>query len=313
VKCLVSGATGFVGRHLCQQLAARGDTVIALSRSGASLPGGIPTRALDLTRGDVGDSLVQGVDVVFHLAGIAHQYAMAADYDQLNVDASLRLARQAAASGVRCFVFLSSVKAMGPAPGSDPRSEQDCTPPASPYGLSKWRAECALREEFVGGDMAVVILRPALIYGAQPRGNLRLLANGVRRGLPRPPGGGARSMVALPDLVDLLCLLSVEPPAGIRTWIVTGDRDYSTLEVYDLMRRAVGKGRGSAWLPRWGWRLGAWLLDRARREAGESTWDKLFGTERYDNSALVTATGWRPSYTLQDLVGSMVAAPGGAG
>ena len=302
MKCLVSGATGFIGRQLCQQLAARGDTLIALSRSGATLPGGLPTLSLDLARDGIDDACLQGVDVVFHLAGIAHQHAPAADYDCLNADASLRLARQAASAGVRCFIFLSSVKAMGPAPGQAARSEGEVTFPPDPYGLSKWRAECGLREEFEGGEMAVVILRPALVYGARAKGNLRLLADGVRRGLPRPPAGGARSMVALPDLVELLCLLSLEPPPGVNTWIVTDGMDYSTQQVYDLLREAAGMGAGVGWVPRWGWRLGTGLRDALRRPAGESTWDKLFGWERYSNQVLLAATHWRPRYTLREFL-----------
>jgi nucleoside-diphosphate-sugar epimerase len=312
VKSLVSGATGFIGRQLCRQLAARGDTVVALSRSGASLPGGVPTHALDLTQGEVDDERLQGVDVVFHLAGVAHQHASAGDYERLNVEASLRLARRAAAAGVGCFIFLSSVKAMGPARDTNPRSEQDCTPPRDPYGHSKWRAECALREAFDGDDMDVIILRPALVYGAEPKGNLRLLANGVRRGLPRPPTGGARSMVALPDLVDLLCLLSIRHPPGSSTWIVTDGDDYSAREVYDILRSAAGKSRGVAWLPRWGWRLGTRLLDGISLGTGESTWDKLFGTERYSNSALLAATDWRPRHTLQDLARDLLFVRGSA-
>ena len=313
MKCLVSGATGFIGRPLCQQLAARGDTLIALSRSGASLPDGLSTLSLDLARSDVDNACLQDVEVVFHLAGIAHQQAPAADYEKLNLDASLRLARQAAAAGVRCFIFLSSVKAMGPAVGKAPRSEGDVSLPADPYGLSKWRAECALREEFEGSQMAVVILRPALVYGANAKGNLRLLANGVDRGLPRPPEGGARSMVALPDLVELLCLLSLDAPPGVHTWIVTDGMDYSTRQVYDLLREAAGRGRGIGWLPRWGWRLGAMLRDRGHRHPGESTWDKLFGWERYSNSALLAATDWRPRHSLRDLVAEGLSDAGSGG
>jgi nucleoside-diphosphate-sugar epimerase len=312
VKCLVSGATGFIGRQLCQQLVARGDALLALSLSGERLPGGLPTQALDLARHEPDDAALEGVDVVFHLAGVAHRHAAATDYDSLNVDATLRLARQAARCGARCFIFLSSVKAMGPAQQKEPRAERDCQPPDDPYGLSKWRAECALREEFATGDMAVVILRPTLVYGAQPKGNLRLLADGVRRGLPRPPAGGARSMVALADLVDLLCRLSIRHPPGVSTWIVTGGVDYSTREIYDLLREAAGKGRGLAWLPPWAWRLGAWLFDRVRGDGVDSTWDRLFGTERYSNSAVLSATDWRPRQSLQDLAGAMVSGSGRA-
>ncbi len=310
VKCLVSGATGFIGRRLCQQLVARGDNVTALSHSGACLPDGTPTLAIDLASRDVPAEWLQGVEVVYHLAAIAHRQAPAEDYQRLNVEASLQLARRAAAAGVGCFIFLSSVKAMGPSLDGRARCEEDTAPPQDAYGLSKWRAECALRDEFADGTMAVIILRPTLVYGAVPKGNLRLLARGVERGLPRPPDGGARSMVALPDLVDLLCDLSRRRAPGVSTWIATGGSDYSTRDVYDALREAAGQGRGIAWLPRWCWRIAARLLDISGRAPGESTWDKLFGTERYSNRALVEATGWRPRRTLQELAGEMVSASG---
>jgi nucleoside-diphosphate-sugar epimerase len=305
VRCLVTGASGFVGRQLCRQLADQGDSVVALSRSGALLPDGTPTQALDLALHEPDEALFAGVGVVFHLAGIAHQQARESAYQQLNYLATLNLARSAAAAGVKCFVFLSSVKAMGPPGSSRMRSENDCAPPADPYGLSKWQAECALREEFSGAAMTVVILRPALVYGANAKGNLTRLAAGVRRALPRPPAEGARSMLALQDLVDLLCQVAVDPPAGIHTWIVCDGRSYSTRTLYDALRHASGKGRGVAWLPHWGWRLGAAMLDMFSR-GGESTYNKLFGTELYSNSTLLAEMAWRPRGRLEDVIKDMV-------
>lgn len=310
MKCLVSGATGFIGRHLCQQLLERGDTVVALSKSGIALADGTPTHALDLAIGMPRPELLEGVDVVYHLAGIAHQKAQASAYRALNELATLQLARRSAAAGVRCFVFLSSVKAMGPATDDKERSEGDCNAPADPYGWSKWSAENALLAEFSAGPMAVVILRPALVYGAAARGNLALLARGVRAGLPRPPLLGARSMVALADLVDLLCIVAEQARPGVQTWIATDGEHYSTRFIYDQLRLAAGKDAGTAWLPTVGWRLAAALLDLLAAGAGDSTFDKLFGTELYSNRAVQAATRWRPRIRLQDVAADLMAAPG---
>ncbi len=299
MKCLVSGATGFIGRHLCQQLADRGDTVIALSRSGSPLPAGTPTLARDLAGGEVEPDLLQGVEMVFHLAGIAHQQAEPDAYERVNHLATLALARAAEAAGVRCFIFLSSVKAMGPSPGDAERSEQDCLPPRDAYGRSKWRAECGLREAFADSAMSVVILRPALVYGAGAKGNLELLARAVRLGLPRPPDLGGRSMIAREDLVALLLWVADHPLHGVHTWIACDGQRYSSRYLHDLLRRAGGRRVGTAWLPAWGWRFAAGLLDRLRAHPGEPTWDKLFGTELYSNRAVLAATGWRPALTLE--------------
>jgi len=313
VKCLVSGATGFVGQQLCQQLLVRGDSFVALSRSGESLANGSPTLAMDLAVGDPDRALLRGVDVVFHLAGIAHRQAGESDYQQLNHHATLRLARLAAAAGVRCFIFLSSVKAMGRCTSQEKRTEDNCALPEDAYGLSKWRAECALREEFDSAAMSVVILRPALVYGPQAKGNLRLLAHGVRLGLPRPPQEGLRSMIAVQDLVNLAYTIACDPPAGVVTWIACDDRLYSTRLFYDLLREANGQGRGYAWLPRWGWRLGAALLDLFLETRRDPTFDKLFGTELYSNAAVLAATTWRPRGNLEDVVAAMLVAGEGEG
>ena len=310
MKCLVSGATGFVGQQLCQQLLHRGDSLVALSRSGDTLEAGTPTLAMDLAVNGPDQALLQDVDVVFHLAGIAHTQAAEADYQQLNYHGTLRLARQAAAAGVGCFIFLSSVKAMGRSLSDASRTEDDCVLPEDPYGLSKWRAECALREEFAGADMSVVILRPALVYGPQAKGNLRLLARGVRLGLPRPPAEGLRSMIAVRDLVSLLCTIASDPPAGVATWIACDERLYSTRLFYDLLREANGQGRGHAWLPRWGWRLAATLLDLRPGRHTEPMVNKLFGTELYSNAAVLAATRWQPRGDLEDVVAAMLVADG---
>ncbi len=271
------------------------------------LPDGSPARVLDLARSMPDPQLLEGVEVVFHLAGIAHQQAEASAYGELNEVATLRLARLCAAAGVRCFVFLSSVKAMGPAAGEAERGEQDVTAPLDPYGLSKWRAENQLRTEFSDAAMAVVILRPALVYGPGAKGNLALLAKAVKAGLPRPPSLGGRSMVALDDLVELMCLLARDAAPGVHTWIASDGQCYTTRFIYDQLRLAAGKGTGLAWLPTVGWRLAAGLLDILRPGGGESMFDKLFATELYSNAALLASTSWRPRCRFADAAASLMA------
>ncbi len=307
MKCLVTGATGFIGRSLCLALSARGDDVIALSRSGGAVCESLPSTACDLAVEDVDPARLQGVDVVFHLAGIAHQKAPAASYETLNYGATLRLARRARENGVRCFVFLSSVKAMGPPRGSEVRGETDCTAPRGAYARSKRQAEEALLEEYAASAMSVLVIRPALVYGPGVKGNLLQLARAVAHGLPRPPEGGRRSMIALADLAGLLCHVSTHAPPGNHVWIACGAGSYSTRAVYDLMRAALGRGAGSAWLPRLAWRAAALAFDLASLNRGESTYSKLFGSELYANRRVVADTGWRPAVRLEDSVQALVA------
>lgn len=286
----------------------QGHGLVAVSCSGASLPDGTPTHAVDFSSAGLPPELLDGVDTVFHLAGIAHQRASERSYDQVNHRATLQLARDARVAGVRQFVFVSSVKAMG-APGADrPRDESDCTTPLDAYGLSKWRAECDLRAEFNGSDMAVTIVRPALVYGREARGNLALLDRGIRLGLPRPPEVGARSMIALADLVGLLQVAAVNPGTAVKTWIACDGQRYSTSRVYDLLRRRAGRKPATRWCPRWLWRVAASAHDLLF-PATESIWDKLFATELYDNSAVCSELDWSPRFTMDDVL----AVPNGAG
>jgi nucleoside-diphosphate-sugar epimerase len=251
-----------------------------------------------------------GVDTVFHLAGIAHQQAAESAYRQVNELATIQLAQLAANAGVRSFVFLSSVKAMGEARDNTQRTEQACNTPTDAYGLSKARAESALRAGLSNSPMAVAILRPALVYGPAVKGNLGLLARGVRAGLPRPPELGARSMVASADLVDLMCIAAEEAKPGVQTWIATDGQRYSARGIYDQLREAAGLGVGTSWLPTAGWRLACLLRDWHGGGHIEPTFEKLFGTELYSNRAVQAATRWRPRLRLRDVAAELVGAAG---
>ena len=308
MNCLVTGASGFIGRELCAVLAAHGDSFSALSKSSQTLPCGTSTRALDLALTDFEDDFFQDVDVVYHLAAIAHQHAAEDAYELVNHQATLRLARAASSSGVGHFIFLSSVKAMGPTSAAKMRSEFDTSPAADAYGRSKWQAEEALRHEFADSAMMITILRPALVYAAEVKGNLDLLARGVNLGLPRPPQEGGRSMVALQDLTQLLHGLAQRNGPQLKTWIVADGEHYSTRRIYDALRRAAGKPVGTAWWPHWLWRVATSCLDIGRGSP-ESSWEKLFSSELYSSVSLQRETGWRPQLQLEDVLVPKVQAP----
>ncbi len=312
MAALVTGATGYIGSELCRQLSAAGRPFVPLSAGGGTLAGGRRTHPVDLREGPIAGELLAGVEVVYHLAGIAHQNAPAHLHEAVNYRATLALAEAAERAGVRLFVYLSSVKAMGPAAGCVARQENEVAAPAGAYALSKWRAECALREQFAASAMSVVILRPALVYGPCPRGNLLWLLRAARWGFPLPPEGGARSMVSTRDLAELLLLLPQEVQAGVHTWIVTDGEAYTTRQVYLLLREALGHGSARQ-LPAWCWRVLAAGLDMLQRQPAGSSFGKLFGAERYDNHALLRATRWRPRHNLASVAPALVGRTGATG
>ncbi len=303
VSALVTGATGFIGQALCSQLEAEGITFQAYSRSGGSLPNGQTISALDLATHHFSTQQLSGVNAIYHLAGIAHRQVAGQPYDAVNHRAALSLAEAAEAAGVRVFIYLSSVKAMGDAVTGEARGEDDRAPPGDEYGLSKWQAELALRERFKHSPMAVYVIRPALVYGLQPRGNLRLMERLVPLGLPRPPERGGRSMVSRNDLVRLMMSAAAQARPGVTTWIAADGEIYSTRRIYDAIRGATGKPRGRAWLPEFGWKALSMLADlpRGRRE---STWQKLFATELYCAERARREAGWEPQDTLEQVLGA---------
>lgn len=303
MKCLVTGATGFIGRELCEQLRQLDCDLILLSRYGGQLVSGTSSLAVDLSITPVDSAMFLGVDVVFHLAGIAHTQASESAYSAVNHHATTALAAAAAAAGVRRFVFLSSVKAMGAADDAQARDETACVEPLDPYGRSKILAENALRDSYSDSAMSVVILRPPLVYGPGVRGNLGMLQRAVSIGLPRPPPGGLRSMIGRADLVTVLIECGTVSLTGVRTWIVTDGERYSLRRSFDALAAAVGRTPVRAWLPAWCWRLAAQAYDiaRGRNSSGtDGTLHKLFGDECYDCSAILAATDWRPRQTLEE-------------
>lgn len=118
-------------------------------------------------------------------------------------------------------------------------------------------------------------------------------------------------MVGVEDLAQLLLLLPRVVGKGMHTWIVTDGEDYTTAHVYQLLREALGRS-GGRHLPAWCWRLFATALDLVTREPRGSSYGKLFGAERYDNQALLRATGWRPRQTLASAAPAIVARPAAA-
>src|SRR3954469_4879267 len=175
-RVLVTGATGFIGRYLVPYLRGSGWEVVALERR--ELAPDTPWR----------DAL-QGVEAVVHLAAIAHERALACersrDYEPLwrvNVLGAARLAREAAAAGVRQLVFMSSIGVCGDETDGAPFTEASVPAPRSLYARSKLEAELALAEVAAASAMRVVALRPTLVYGPENGGNFLRLLRAVAAG-----------------------------------------------------------------------------------------------------------------------------------
>lgn len=303
MQAVVTGATGFVGRELCAALTAAGASLTLAGRS--------PECDLPLELAQPGmPRLPAGVDAVFHLAGLAHRAAPAVLQEQINHRAVLALARAAAAAGARHFLFLSSVKALGPAPGPAPRTETAAPRGGDAYGAAKYRAEAGLRALQPDTAMRITVLRPALIYGPGAAGNLAQLRRWVLRGRPLPPECGGRSLVARADLVRLLLALATRDGAGFRLWQVTDGDCYSTRRLCLALARALPRERLPPTLPAAAWRVGGLLRDLAGGRRPGSSAAAILGWDRYSAARVRCDTGWAPRLRFEDVAPQLIARPG---
>lgn len=242
---LVTGASGFVGSALLRRLAADGRAAVGGYRSSptSSLAG---VQAVNM--GDLGaledcrEALMQ-VNVLVHAAARVHVMHDSAtdplvEFRRVNVDGTLNLARQAVEAGVRRFVFLSSIKVNGESTQAGQAFSADDPPaPVDPYGISKYEAEQGLWQLAEQTGIEVVIVRLPLVYGPGVKANFERLMHWIARGLPLPLGAvnhNRRSLLALDNLIDLLCLCLTHPAAAGRTLMAADGEDLSTA---DLLRR----------------------------------------------------------------------------
>lgn len=212
---LITGATGFVGQHLLNELALRKIPFRGASRTPVDNLLGVGSLN-GMT--DWASALVD-VDTVVHLAAVNENVvAKGAEdggaYDIVNVEAAVALAHQAAVAGVKRFVFLSTAKVNGELsrPGR-PFSSLDDPMPATPYARSKHRAEQGLREIPRQIGMELIILRPPLVYGRGSKGSFNALVSLVRQGWPLPLGAidNRRSMIHVENLCDLIITVCLTP------------------------------------------------------------------------------------------------------
>lgn len=305
---VVTGAAGFIGRALCATLRADARVRAIVRRDGVEGPWD-ETLRVDLARDDLARDAFDGVDVVFHFAGKAHDLAERHgdedEYRRVNVDGTRRVLEAAARAGVARVVFASSVKAMGEGDG--------VAAPSTPYGRSKLAAEeLVLRGGFVREP---VVLRPSLVYGPAVEGNLGAMLRAIAAGrFPTPPRiANRRAMIHVDDVVRA-AIASARRPQAVGRALVLGDGvAYSTFAIFAAMRRALGREVPRASMPAAAWLLLAKAGDvagfvlRRRAPFDSAAYRKLFGSAWYEPSDLRTLLGLERLKTLDDALPAMVA------
>ncbi len=268
MKIAVTGAGGFIGSALTQMLAGEGHEVLPLSRN------------------DLSDPDFSGVETVVHCAALAHRTGAerpdAATFDAVNHRLAVELAVKAKATGVRRFVFVSTIYTIAGNPS--PLTPDMPLKPRDDYGRAKARAEADLREL---SGIEFVIARPVLVYGPGARANLKALIRLSDSGLPLPFGlaNNRRSFVSLENVARALAFLSVAPADKVagRVFHLAEPQPRSTKELVTKLRAALGKPSRLLPVPPVLMRL---LLTAAGKGG---LYDQLYGDLVADTSSLIDA------------------------
>lgn len=314
---LLIGATGFVGSTLTQHLHQQGYSLIAaVRRLSNTLPNTIKqTPTGDLLPNTDWTGTLHNMDTVIHLAARVHiMYDTAADplaeFRHTNTAATLNLAQQAAAAGIRRFIYLSSIKVNG----ETTQQGQPFTPDDTlhtthplrekgsgwegldPYAQSKQEAEQGLHTIAQQTGMEVVIIRPPLVYGANAKGTFNQLIKTVASGIPLPLGSihNQRSLVALPNLIDLITTCIHHPAAANQTFLVADGEDLSTTELLKRLSKALGKKPRLLPVPQK-------LLETSLNLIGKrAIAQRLCGNLQIDISKTRDLLGWTPPVSVDE-------------
>jgi len=303
-RVLVTGASGFIGNAVVAALARDGYAVrAAVRRPHPSFPDGVEVvQHPDLAEAFDWQPLLQGVDQVVHLAGIAHtgRGVDRASYDRVNRQATAQLATAAAQASVKHLVFVSSIRAQSGPAADHALTERDDPAPTDADGASKLAAEEAVRSSGV----PFTILRPALLYGPGVKGNFALLARAAATRLPLPVKdfSNRRSLLGIDNFISALAFVLATPATIGETYVVADPGIPPRLsDVFATLRQA--RGRRALIMP-----MSPDYIElplRLFRRA--DVWHRIGGNLRVDAGKLIAA-GWRPAHDTRAGLAAMVQA-----
>jgi nucleoside-diphosphate-sugar epimerase len=301
-KVLITGANGFVGKSLCEEMLHQGWQVKAAMRSSTQMPDGIEVVEVEDIDGNTDwRKVLHEVEVIIHLAARVHMMEDAVEdplqeYLKVNFHGTENLAQQAVRAGVKRFIYVSTIKVNGEETRGHYRySEQDMPAPQGPYAISKWQAEQVLHYIAQESDLQVVIIRPPLVYGPGVKGNFNNLLAAIGKGIPLPLAGAhnKRSLVYVGNLVSALIVCVTHPVATGQTYLVCDGKDMSTAFLVKKISEAFGRGNRSFYFPPMLLRIAASVLGRADQI------DRLFGALRVSDAKLRGELRWNAPYTIE--------------
>ena len=304
MRVLITGSNGFIGKTLLLLLPTRAHKTVATVRV-APDDRNAPSNAVAISDIDAAtnwSTALHGADAVIHLAARVHVMRdtaidSLADFRRVNTEGTLNLARQAAAAGVRRFIFLSTIGVNGNSTSHGKIfTETSASLPHDPYSVSKQEAEVGLRSIAASSGMEVVVIRPTLVHGSKAPGNFGKLTRLVARGLPIPIASiqNRRSLVGIDNLVDFIVTCLEHPAAANETFLVSDGEDLSTPDLIRRMARAMNCPARLLPVPKSVLMAAAAIL--GKRDMAQ----RLCGSLQVDISKSRELLGWNPPVSVDE-------------
>lgn len=297
---LITGANGFIGQHLCEYLSNQGIKVRGTVRDINSVKNNkIELHATADINGDTNwTSLLEGVDIVYHLAGTVHRPSITDPqvYRESIELATEKLAKQAEQAGVKRFIYFSSLHVYGIDADHNIITESTPKNPRTPYGRAKLAAENKLQDIASLKNMDVIIIRPPLVYGRGVKGNFSQLIRLVRH-LPILPFGCAkqkRSFIGVDNLINFAHICSYHSNAINKIFNISDDNDLNTKELSIKLAKLLNVNQLMLPIPRNIMKLALKLLGK------QELYNKLFESVRLDISSAKNMLNWTPRFTVDE-------------
>jgi nucleoside-diphosphate-sugar epimerase len=298
LKILVTGASGFVGAAICRQLTSESKNFLPVHRDGQQLGSSIGS----INGSTDWSNALKEISHVIHTAARVHVMKgkgtdSLSKFRKVNVEGTLNLARQCAESGVKRFIFISSIKVNGEQTTNGMAfTEKDEPRPCDPYAISKHEAEERLRNLALETSMEVVVIRPPLIYGPGVKANFLSLMKIVKAGFPLPLGriDNKRSMVSLDNIVDIIITCLTHSKAGNQTFLISDGESLSVTQLLNRLASAMDLPSRLIPIPSPYLQFGLRIIGK------QSIANRLLGSLQIDNTKIKTMLNWSPILNVDE-------------
>lgn len=302
MKIFVTGASGFIGRHLCKYLSDKDHEVIALVRTqGTLIEGAKRVVVADFSALDSLGDILKECGAVIHLAGRAHIMNDTAEdplyeFRRVNVGMTEELMRQAARAGVRRFIYASSIGVNGNKNSGHSFVETDIESPHDLYAVSKLEAEQLIKKIAAQTGMEYVIVRPALVFGPDAPGNFGLLLKFAARRLPLPVGSlsARRSLLSVWNLASFLELCINHRNVLHETFLIADNETVTLADIFKSLGVGMRKAQIILPVPQVLLVAACYLFGKKRQ------FDKLNSELRIDSGKAAKKLNWKAPYTTAE-------------